>query len=282
MKGMPVLTARGLGLAEAWENSLIVLHERGGRIRTMYDKPEDPPSYDATMLITVEEPLAEPRIHQDFPGGLEDLEEYVMEVCDGIKDHLVRDPRDPHDTRWEYTYHGRLAAYTAPGLSQGAIDQLERIAQKLAQTPYTRRAQAVTWKAWEDLDCYDPPCLQSLWCRVTEEEGFPHLGMNVRFRSNDAYKAAFMNMFALVRLQERIAERLGELSGREVRLGRYVHFADSYHLYGSYFREFEERFLGGLKRRDFSERTLRYEDVKPIMDEAHAAILEKVRALDRS
>jgi hypothetical protein len=34
------------------------------------------------------------------------------------------------------------------------------------------------------------------------------LNMNVRFRSNDAYKAAFMNIFALVQLQQKIANRV--------------------------------------------------------------------------
>ncbi|MCK7472406.1 MAG: hypothetical protein MZV49_00060 [Rhodopseudomonas palustris] len=37
-------------------------------IRTEYDKPGDPPSRDCTMLWTVEDPFAEPRIHRAFPG----------------------------------------------------------------------------------------------------------------------------------------------------------------------------------------------------------------------
>ena len=40
------------------------------------------------------DPSSEPMIHRDFPGGFDDLQEYVMEVCDGIKDHCVRDPGD--------------------------------------------------------------------------------------------------------------------------------------------------------------------------------------------
>ena len=180
-------------------------------MQTQYDKPGDPPSKDATMIITVHEPLAEPMIHRDFPGGPEELQEYVMEVCEGIKDHCVRDARDPADTRWEYTYHQRLFAYEVPTLAP--IDQIEQLCRQLAETPYTRRAQAVTWKVWEDAGCYDPACLQSIWCRIIEQEGVPRLSMNVRFRSNDAYKAAFMNMFALVQLQAKIAARIGELSG---------------------------------------------------------------------
>jgi len=186
MNGIPVLHVEADSIALAWERSLVALHEQGCSLRTEYDKPDDPPSKDATMVITITDPLAEPMIHKDFPGGPIELQEYVMEVCEGIKDHLVRDARDPQDTRWEYTYHQRLFAYTVPTLPPA--DQIETLCRKLARTPHSRRAQAITWKVWEDNDCYDPACLQSIWCRLLEQAGRPVLSMNVRFRSNDAYK----------------------------------------------------------------------------------------------
>jgi len=304
MNGIPVLHVEAECIARAWEESLLLLYKRGGDIKTQYDKPGDPPSKDATMLITIHDPLKEPMIHKDFPGGPEDLQEYVMEVCEGIKDHLVRDTRDPGDTRWEYTYHQRLFAYQVPTLQP--YDQIETLCVKLAKTPYTRRAQAVTWKVWEDNDCYDPACLQSIWCRLVEESrsqeveksksgglefptldsrlldsSTPRLCMNVRFRSNDAYKAAFMNIFALVQLQQKMANRVSELSGRTVKVGRYCHLADSYHLYGSYFQEFESRFLTALEKRNFEQRTLRYQDWREIMEGARPAILEKARQMGR-
>ena len=276
MKGIPILHVEANCIARAWELSLIELHKNGCNVKTEYDKPSDPPSKDATMIIAVTEPLSEPMIHMDFPGGPVELEEYVMEVLEGIKDHLVRDPNNPKDTRWEYTYHQRLFGYDVPGMKP--MDQIETVCRKLAKTPHTRRAQAVTWKVWEDNDCYDPACLQSIWCRILEEEADqPVLSMNVRFRSNDAYKAAFMNMFALVQLQKKIAARVSELSGREVAVGRYCHIADSYHIYGSYFREFEGRFLGALQKRAFEQRTMRYDDVKDMMEEARPMLLEKAK-----
>lgn len=280
MKGIPVLHAEGDCIARAWENSLVELHAKGCNLKTEYDKPDDPPSKDATMLITVTDPLSEPMIHKDFPGGPVELQEYVMEVCDGIKDHLVRDPDNIKDTRWEYTYHQRLFQYTVPTLQP--FDQIDTICRKLAKTSHTRRAQAITWKVWEDNDCYDPACLQSIWCRILEEDGEAVLSMNVRFRSNDAYKAAFMNVFALVQLQQRMAARIAELTGRPVQVGRYCHLADSYHIYGSYFREFEARFLGMLQKRTFEQRTLRYSDMRDLMDEAKPAILEKARTMGAS
>lgn len=321
MSGIPVLSVEGDCIARAWENSLVALYRQGCDLKTEYDKPGDPPSKDATAVIVVHDPLAEPMIHRDIPGGFEELQEYVMEVCEGIKDHLVRDPSDPADTRWEYTYHQRLFGYDVPTV--GRIDQIAHVARQLAETPHTRRAQAVTWKVWEDRSCYDPACLQSIWCRITPGEelgvGRGELGaqsgtlkgpfnsqppgpspqspsspsrlpppdspllmnMNVRFRSNDAYKAAMMNMFALVQLGQRIAARVTDLSGRPVRLGRYCHMADSYHIYGFNLKEFEARFLGALERRSFEQRTMRYEDVRELMEAARPQILEKARAMGR-
>jgi thymidylate synthase len=280
MNGIPVLTADGDCIARAWENSLVTLYESGCDIKTQYDKPDDPASKDATMILTVQNPLAEPMIHRDFPGGFEELQEYVMEVCEGIKDHCVRDPDDPDDTRWEYTYHQRLFGYAVPG--QPPTDQIEHVCRQLAEAPHTRRAQAITWKVWEDNACYDPACLQSIWCRMTQQDDGSLLSMNVRFRSNDAYKAAFMNIFALVQLQRQMAERISELSGAPVRLGRYCHMADSYHVYGSNLQEFEGRFLGALEKRTFPQRTMRYDDVREIMDEARPTILEKAESMGRS
>jgi thymidylate synthase len=280
---IPVLHAEGGCLAEAWENSLISLYRDGCDVKTEYDKPDDPPSKDCTMTIVVHEPLSEPMIHKDFPGGLEDLQEYVLEVLNGIKDHCIRDAAaDPADTRWEYTYHQRLFAYAIEGNDE-VYNQIDLMVEKLARTPHTRRAQAITWKVWEDNTCYDPACLQSIWCRLLKgDEEQWYLNTNVRFRSNDAYKAAFMNMFALIQLQKRIAEKISALSGRIVRLGRYVHQADSYHLYGSYFADFQNRFLKALDSRTFAERTFRYQDVKDIMDEAVPAILEKAARMGRA
>jgi len=280
MNGIPVLYVEADCVARGWEQSLIELHRRGCRIRTQYDREGDPASRDCTMILTILKPASEPVIHKDFPGGPEELEEYVMEVCDGIKDHLIRNPDVVSDTRWDYTYHQRLFEYGVHG-GGAPFDQIEKMCRELAVTPHTRRAQAITWRVGEDNEYFDPPCLQSIWCRITEEDEGRFLNMNVRFRSNDAYKAAFMNIFALTRLQKNIAGRIEELSGRPVQVGRYSHMADSYHIYGSSFHEFEKRFLGALEKRTFEERTIRYEDVREIMEEARPALLKKAKNLGR-
>lgn len=280
MNGIPVLHTEGRCIASAWELAVLATYYDGCCIQTEYDKPGDPPSKDCTMVLTIDDPLSEPMIHRDFPGGFEDLQEYVMEVCEGVKDHCVRDPSDPDDTRWEYTYHQRLFGYSVPMMQP--FDQIEEVCSKLAKTPYTRRAQAITWKVWEDNSCYDPACLQSVWCRILPEDGQPVLSMNVRFRSNDAYKAAFMNIFALVNLQKMIAERVSQLIGTKVKVGRYCHMADSFHIYGSNMDELEARFLNAVSKRSFEGRTMRYSDVRDIMEEARPMILEKARKMGRT
>ena len=279
---IPVLFVEGNGLAEAWEKSLIEVYNKGCEIKTEYDRRGDPPSKDSTMTIVVKNPLEEPMIHKDIPCGLEDLQEYVLEVLEGIKDHLIRDSAaDDQGTGWEYTYHQRLFEYSIPGIKE-IYDQIELLAEKLSKTPHSRRAQAITWKVWDDNFCNDPACLQSIWCRLLQDsENNWYLNTNVRFRSNDAYKAAFMNMFALVQLQLKIAEKISTHADLEIKLGRYVHQADSYHIYGSYFHEFEKRFIKALKIRTFEERSYRYEDVKYIMDESVPAILDKASKMKR-
>jgi len=278
MKGnIPVLFVSGQSLAAAWENSLLELYSKGIRIHTEYDKPDDPLSLDSTMMVCIEAPQSEPRIHRAFPGGLDFLEEYRQEVVEGIKDHWIRDPKNLEDKRWEYTYHERLFSYRVPSQPQ-PIDQIAYIAEKLSQKPFSRRSQAVTWKVWEDINIYDPACLQSIWCRIMPgEEDVWTLNMNVRFRSNDAYEAAFMNMFALVSLQEKIAGLVAEKSGRAVTVGRYVHLADSYHIYGTRIEDFKSRFLSQIERRTFEERTWTMEFAQMIFDEAKEKIAEKVK-----
>ena len=283
---IPVLTARGRSLAEAWENSLLELSKHGAEVRTEYDAKDEegnftePPSLDATMIMIVEDPSSEPLIHRAFPGGLEDLEEYRQEVLDGIKDHWVRDPDDPADNRWEYTYHERLTAYRVPGLD-GRINQLDQVVEKLSEAPYSRRAQAVTWQPWIDPACDDPACLQSMWFRVLpDSDGAWHLNMNVRFRSRDAFDAAYMNCFAFVHLMERMAREIGEKASRDVKLGRYVDMSDSYHIYGKRRRAFEDGFLKLVETRSFEDRTWTREFAQPFFEEARPAIAEKVKRKD--
>jgi thymidylate synthase len=224
MNNIPVLCVSGGSLAETYEAALVRLYTEGTRFKTQYDKPGAPPSLDCTLNATVLAPESDPMIHQAFPGGIDELKEYVMELK-GFKDHWVKNMNDPGDTRWEYTYHGRLQRYgswkerveengTVVRKDVGfQVDQIEHVIQKLVDQPYTRQAQMITWMPNHDLQVYDPPCLQSLWYRIMEDsDGVQWLNCNIRFRSNDAWGASFMNMFGFIQFnRELIAD---EIAGR--------------------------------------------------------------------
>lgn len=293
MHNIPVLHVTDRSLAGTFEKMLIALHENGIPFRTQYDKPGDPPSLDCTMNATVLEPLSEPMIHRAFPGGIEDLREYVMEV-QGLKDHWTKNMNDPDDKRWEYTYHGRLVAYGTwkeckDGKSEKVgpfeVDQVEGVIAKLVEQPFTRQAQVITWMPNLDLSCYDPPCLQSIWYRIIkdEDDGANYLNCNIRFRSNDAWGASFMNMFGFVMFnRDVIAAEVAKRSGEEVKMGRLNWQADSYHIYGKDIEEARQRLFDRIESTDFEDRVFELSDemIMEMYEEAEPAVVEKIRRYD--
>jgi len=301
MKNIPVLSVHGKTIAETYEHALVKLYNEGARFKTQYDKPDDPESIDATMNITIDEPLTDPMIHKAFPGGIEDLREYVMEL-QGVKDHWCKNLNDPEDTRWEYTYHGRFKNYGQwkggyiigqsndgdiydPNSSeiQGpfCIDQIEAVIDKLCKQPFSRQAQIITWMPNLDLTIYDPPCLQSMWFRIMEDEdGEYWLNTNIRIRSNDAWGAYFMNIFGLTMfIKEQIADVIAERTNKKVNLARINWQADSWHIYGKDIKQAKQRLFNRITSTKFDERVYDFNDetIQEIYNEATPVIEEKIR-----
>ncbi len=128
------------------------------------------------------------------------------------------------DAQFEYDYHRRLFDWgerLSAGNGPVHVDQIDYIVRKLAAAQNSRRAVAVTWNPVIDESLDDCPCLQLVQCLLRDEK----LQMKVVFRSNDILSAAGSNMYALVRLQNMIAGRLG------VTTGRYTHIALVPHVY---------------------------------------------------
>jgi thymidylate synthase len=270
INGLPVITVEGLTLPAVWEEAVIRTWEQGLSIRTEYDKQSDPPSKDVTMVMVIQQPMAEPRIHRAFPGGLEDLEIYRQEVLNGIHDNWIK----PEEGKWSYTYHQRIFSYQIDG---ERIDQMSYIIDKLKMREYSRRAQAIMWNPKIDSSGDDPPCLQRIWFRISRDDrNSPVLNMNTHWRSRDAYKAAFMNIFALTDLQREVCKNLSEETGRQIMVGRYVDITDSFHIYGSYHNEFKN-FLDTVKKRSFKDRTWNTEFAEPFFQEARKKIEQELK-----
>lgn len=157
---------------------------------------------ECSMTMVVQNPLMEPMISKCFIGGPKELQQYVMEMLDGILDFEV------DKGNWVYTYHQRYA------------DQYQFIIDELKRNPDSRRAVMMI-RDKSDMGSEEPACLQHIQFLIRDNK----LNMKVLFRSNDACKATFMNAFALIMLQKRIADELG------VEVGTYTHRANSFHCY---------------------------------------------------
>ena len=206
------LFVTGKSLPEAYHAALLALYENNSLVPCPdYNTTQK----EASMTFVVNEPLAEPMISRLFIGDPRSLEQYRQEMLDGILDFEVE------RGNWHYTYHQRMA------------DQLPWVVEELRRNPDSRRA-IMSIRDKSDMETGSPACLQSIQFML--RDGALHC--KVLFRSNDATKASFMNAFALVLLQKRIAEELG------VQVGTYTHRANSYHVYERDFPMFE----GYIKR----------------------------------
>lgn len=301
---IPVLHVNGQTIAQAYEKALIKLNTGGTQIKTQYDKSGDPASIDCTMNLTIQNPMQDPMIHKGFPGGINDLYGYILELK-GHKDHWVKNMNDLDDTRWEYTYHWRFsnwgtwfevvkaAAGKTVRLIKSAVpfrmrkdgdgvDQIKVVIEKLVEQPGTRQAQMVTWMPFMDNDIYDPPCLQSIWFRMTEKKDLNNpgyvLNTNVRFRSNDAWNASFMNMFGITWfIHDEVLVPVAKALKKNVFMGRLNWQADSFHIYGKDQADFKKLFIGNLDK-PFEKRVYNFHDdtIQEMWKEAAITEMKKI------
>ena len=244
---MKEILVEGNTLPEAYHKAIVALH-KDGEVTDCGDW--NTTQKEVSMTMVVREPLAEPMISKLFIGGPRELEQYRLEMLDGILDFEVE------KGNWAYTYHQRYA------------DQLPFIIEELKRNPSSRRAVMLVRDKAADMGSADPACLQHIQYFVRDNK----LCAKILFRSNDATKASFMNAFALIMLQKKIADELG------YEMGEYVHRANSYHCYEKDF----ELLAGYVKRieNDPDNTTVDYIDGwDDIMEEEREGILADVEVL---
>lgn len=249
-------------LPQAYHHALVALH-RGGQI-------VDCPGYNTrckeiTVTFEIWHPLKEPMISRLIPCGPEALQEYTMEMLLGIKDFCV-------GKGWAYTYHKRMTECV--GADGVLTDQVRFVINELRNAPTSRRAVIDVRNNGDDMYSEDPACLQNIQYFIRPTPKYPNgqLDCKVLFRSNDAVKACYMNMFALVMLQKRIAKELG------VPVGTYTHRANSFHAYERDWDLLEKyaEDISGHRR----ELTYYYEDDwKEQMENSIPDIMEKVEEM---
>jgi thymidylate synthase len=245
MADLPVLIARGESIPEAWENSIVNLHQNG--LRYKRDDPDDngKEQVGARMIIEITNPVDAKLLGHRFESGMTSYGapgffEYVMEML-GAKDSWTK--REGQPTLWDYTYHGRLANY------RGIHNQIEFIISRLAERPYSRRTNAITWDPEPDMTAKDTPCLQRIWFEeIANSDGSSDLNMNYNFRSRNAMIAAPDNMKGIVfGFGAYIVHALRKRTDRDVRLGSVVEFTDNYHV-SPRNRELMEKFVKDVEK----------------------------------
>ena len=248
---------KGYNLPDAYHNALRRLYDCG-EISDCADWGTTQKEISLTMEVT--EPLTEPMISKCFIGGPYELQQYVMEMLDGILDFEV------DSGKWVYTYHDRMVRY--PGNDGYMIDQVSFVVNELRRNPSSRRA-VILVRSKDDIGSDEPSCLQHIQYFIRNGK----LQCMVLFRSNDACKATFMNAFALIMLQKRIADELG------VEVGSYIHRANSFHCYEKDF-DLLEGYVSRINNSDFEDLCYDYDgDWKEEMDAAVDDIMEKVEEL---
>lgn len=241
------LTAFGETLPQAYHQALYLLEKCGQEV----DCPDyNTKTKELSMTMVVQRPLAEPMISKCFIGDPESLEQYRMEMLDGILDFEVG------KGNWDYTYHLRYQ------------DQIGFVVDELRRNPDSRRAVMMIRDKIMDMYSDDPACLQHIQYFIRNGK----LDCQVLFRSNDACKATFMNAFALIMLQKKIADELG------VEVGTYTHRANSFHCYQRDYHLLE----GYVERTEDETDPMAYcykGDWDELMEEARPDILKKVEEL---
>jgi thymidylate synthase len=246
------LTIESSSVGRAWIEALQRVFFEGDEIRSQYDQGDDLPSKDCTSAIHVTDPLAEPFqirgkvvkvagetifCHSGDVYCIEAIKGgYLTEVMAGDRDNSIWES----DTSYPYTYHDRLFNYKAANLEDQeymqnidegmlksiseipGINQIDEIIKKLKESPYTRRAQAITWRPLSDNARDDPPCLQRIWFRVFDGK----LHMNTHWRSRDLFGAWEANVNGMLMIAKQVAQEL-DISAFE-----YFDFCDSLHIYG--------------------------------------------------
>lgn len=164
-----------------------------------------------TLCVHITDPVRDLDKLVDWsPLGKHAMDYYRDQLVYGK--HIKKD--DPNDEA-KYTYYQRLREYDVPNsdeeftdeyeeLKIQYTDQIDCIIHKLIHFRLSRRAVAVTWQPWVDLESKDPPCLDLIKFTIKENK----LCLSVVFRSHDLIKGWINNIYALVHLMVFIAMAL--------------------------------------------------------------------------
>ena len=245
---LPSLLIEAETLAEGWHKAMIACYEKGARALDPQYQEKSALCYDADVTIRIARPLEEPIRHKfalyDDDRG---LMQYILEVTHGIHNHWKRNPNDPNDTRWGYTYNERFSPQIPFVLARIKKDWEKR--KDLSSRKYTFGI----WRPKEDsiLEQGDPPCWQRGHLRFLQDDN-EEIWLNyiTEWRSRDLAKAWLENNIGQTTkygLHKLFADKISTMLEIPIHVGAYIDKSSSLHIYGRYFEEGMENMIKKMK-----------------------------------
>jgi len=185
-------------ISEAWLTSVSRVWNAGNVMKK--DDWDSDIKEVQNLVVKIDNPLEKPMHNEHFLWSEDRLEEYS-------KEYLSSEKGD-----FEYTYGERLTNWGADSLKEGqfAIDQIrEVIIPTLRKRPKTRRAIAITLNPQVDIFVKSPPCMVTNQFLVRDDK----LHITTYFRSHDIFGASLANWYALAKLLEFVAKKIGVKPG---------------------------------------------------------------------
>lgn len=190
-------------ISEAWEESIkallldpspLIYTQRGSRAKEILG-----------LQMIIKHPKLEPMISGYYLFG--DI--FIEDYCDNIL----------RASSGEHSINSRLVKIKHVG--EKTNNQIIKTVNLLKKEPDSRRALICLWDAEKDMNSQHPPCVCIIQFMLRGNE----LETIAYFRSNDSWMAALPDMIAIAKLSDIISRKL------KVKVGKYIHFAASYHLY---------------------------------------------------
>lgn len=109
--------------------------------------------------------------------------------------------------------------------------RVEWLVKYLKHVPNSRRSLVDVWQDQSDSNLgKDNPCVIYFWFRLNRQS----LAMHTHMRANDAFRKFMLNLEIFLALQKYLATKLS------YKIGRYLHFVDSFHFYKFNQQEIDE------------------------------------------
>jgi len=155
---------------DAWLSAVAQVLHNGDDIKTEYDKQEDLPSKDATVLIEVKDPISSPIMRKDkvmkirskygnsfeVYGCMADTyligsiqSGYIEEIMEGVNDHYIWDS----GVSFPYSYHDRIFNYSPYSLEDSIhvnydLELVDNDFRKKTQKTIESRKSSNIWRIY--------------------------------------------------------------------------------------------------------------------------------------